>query len=387
MAAHPTPLPPIRDGDPCAEVRAEAERICVDAEHKAAASEVQQRRLRELRSEEAIVAEERAAVANLRDRRRIAEAKDEAAQDYRRALHAVQEPAAAQLAAADWLRKVDGLNRETRIAGAREQELVRRALELHQLLPATELAVDAARIAAEAAQASCAEARRVAIECTEATGASSASGAEKAVPEARPGPTGEAPRPTVLEPRSAPLEVRGTALRELLLGDRQPLLRFALLLAGETGLEPGRLQLLLVELREAIIAGALANHAFHFPAEHPFWSQFGQAGGAQVAGTLSSLGFRFDGRDGWADGRVPQIRDLALALSYASFDPRSLRRPAGQAAIDTLWQGTVVLPAEWLLQRAPQLELEAVVEALGQHGARLADLWAIWPQLRELLAG
>jgi hypothetical protein len=387
VAAHPTPLPPVRDGDPCAEVRAEAERICVDAEHKAAASEAQQERLRELRSEEAMVAEERAAVANVRDRRRIAEAKDEAAHDYRRALNAAQEPAAAQAAAAEWLRKVDRLNRTARIAGAREGELARRALELHQLLPATQLAVDAARIAAEVAQASCAEARRVAIECTEATGASAGSGAEKAPPEPQPARAREAAQSMVLEARPAPLEVRGTALRELLLGDRQPLLRFALLLAGETGLEPGRLQLLLVELREAIIAGALANHAFRFPAEHPFWNQFGQAGGVQVAGALSSLGFRFDGRAGWADDRVPQIRDLALALSYAGFDPRSLRRPAGQAAIDALWHGTLVLPAEWLLQRAPQLELEAVVEALGPPGARLTDLWAIWPQARELLAG
>lgn len=386
MAAHPGPLPPVRDGDPCAEVRAEAERICADAEHKAAASEAQQVRLRELRSEEAMVAEERAAAAGVRDRRRIAEAKDEAAQQYRLALHAAQEPAAAQAAAAVWLRKVDGLNRAARIAGSREQELAQRSLELHQLLPATELAVDAARIAAEIAQASCAEARRIAIECTEATGAGAARGAQDTVPES-PVAAGSARQPTIREPRSAPLEVRGTALRELLLGDRQPLLRFALLLAGETGLEPGRLQLLLVELREAIIAGALANHAFRFPADHPFWSQFGQAGGAQVAGTLASLGFRFDGRAGWADGRVPQIRDLALALSYAGFDPRSLRRPAGQAAIDVLWQGTVVLPAEWLLQRAPQLQLEAVIDALGQRGARLADLWVIWPQVRELLAG
>jgi hypothetical protein len=392
VAGPPITLPPVRDGDPCADVRAEAEHVCAEAEQKAIAAHTQQRRLRELRSEDAAVADERAAVAQARDRRLIADAKDEAAREYRRALSAAHEATATQTAAAVWLRKVDRLNRQARIAATREQELAQRATELHQLLPAIELAADAARIAAEAAQARCAEARRVAIECEEAAGAHDAVGAEAAPagPAAPVAPqadlAGEVLEPTVLQPRSAPLAVRGTALGELLVGDREPVLRFALLLAGDTGLEPGRLQLLLVELREAIIAGALANHAFRFPDDHPFWSQFSQAGGTQVAAMLSSLGFRFDGQSGWADGRVPQIRDLALALSYAGFDLRSLRRPAGQAAIDTLWQGTVVMPAEWLLQRAPGLELEAVVEALGQRATRLSDLWAIWPQVRELLA-
>ena len=358
--------------------------MCVDAERKEAATDHQQLRLRELRSEDALIAEQRAAGARERDRRFIADAKDEAAREYRQALRDAREHRDLQAAAADWLRKVDEQNRRARVSRALEEDLARRAGELQQLLPAAEVAADAARIAADVARAACAQARRVAIECEEATG-NDTPAAGPASPDSQSIP-GQLLEATPLQPRSAPLAVRGNALRDLLLGDRQAVLRLALQLAGETGLEPGRLQLLLLELREAIIVGALADQAFRFPAHHPFWSQFNGAGATRIAATLSSLGFRFDGQAGWADSRVPQIRDLALALSYAGFDPRSLRRPAGQAAIDTLWQGTEVVPAEWLLERAPGLALEAVVEALGQRATHLSDLWAIWQQVSPLLA-
>ena len=175
------------------------------------------------------------------------------------------------------------------------------------------------------------------------------------------------------------------AARTLMGGNREVLLGLALRLADETGMEAGRLQLLLLELRESIATKALHNNALAFPRDHPFWSQFATEDARNVAASLASLGFRFDGTGGWADGRIPQVRDLALALSYCGHDPRSLRRPAGQAAIDALWEGTQVRGEEYLLALAPTVALDEVVTLLGSSANRLGELWDIWGRLRPLL--
>jgi hypothetical protein len=119
---------------------------------------------------------------------------------------------------------------------------------------------------------------------------------------------------------------------------------------------------------------------------HPFWAQFDNVGARRVAEGLASMGYRFDGRQGWVDSHAPGLRDLAQALSYSGYDPRSLRRPAGQQAIDELWQGTSVSVEEWLLREAPALELQAVIACLGPRAARLGELWDVWGRLRPLLA-
>ena len=161
-------------------------------------------------------------------------------------------------------------------------------------------------------------------------------------------------------------------------GNRDVLLGLALRLADETGLEAGRLQLLLLELREKITARALEDYALAFPDDHPFWSQFPSEAARDVVASLASLGFRFDGSSGWAEGRNPAMRDLALALSYCGYDPRSMRRPGGQAAVDALWEGAHVRGEEYLLARAPNLELNEVVTLLGANANRLGEIWDIW---------
>ena len=150
-------------------------------------------------------------------------------------------------------------------------------------------------------------------------------------------------------------------------------------------MEAGRLQLLLLELREAIATRALEESALRFPPNHPFWSQFPADGGRQVAASLYSMGYRFDGHGGWANDRVPTIRELGVALSQVGLDPRLLRRPAGQEALVTLWQGTTVVVEEYLAARAPDLELQQVIACLGSRAARLSELWDMWGRLRPLL--
>jgi hypothetical protein len=173
----------------------------------------------------------------------------------------------------------------------------------------------------------------------------------------------------------------------LLRGDRQALLGLTLRLAEETGVEAGRLQLLLLELRQAIATRALEDNALAFPAGHPFWSQFSADGCRQLALSLARLGYSFDGRDGWRDGRVPGVRELALALEHAGNDPRALRRPAGQAAIDELWKGTRVLVEPWLAAAVPDLALGRLIDVLGPRASRLGELWDMWGRLRPLLVG
>jgi hypothetical protein len=136
-----------------------------------------------------------------------------------------------------------------------------------------------------------------------------------------------------------------------------------------------------------IAARALEDNALAFPAGHPFWSQFSAEGGRQLALSLARLGYAFDGRDGWRASRAPGPRELALALEYAGNDPRSLRRPAGQAAIDELWKGTTVMVEPWLSALVPDLALDRLIDVLGPRASRLGELWDMWGRLRPLLVG
>jgi hypothetical protein len=301
------------------------------------------------------------------------------------------DPAAVQEAARTWLRELDRLNRQVESADRRAEELTRRAAELGQAVPGIELAADAARIAAEVAQESCLGARRALAACEEEAQrrstprpGSDALAAGVGVEGAAAGHQGDA---APSDPAGAqPGSRRGPrAITLVLRGDRDALLRLAARLADETGVEAGRLQLLLLELREAIAAEALDRHALRMPAEHPFWTQFPTDVRSRVVESLSAMGYRFDGTDGWVDDRVPTLRELALAVSHTGADPRTLRRPPNQQAIDELWLGTTVLVEEYLARAAPALELERVIASLGARAAPMSELWDIWGRLRPLL--
>jgi hypothetical protein len=375
---------------------------CADAERLAQAAQVQLHRLREAKRELSELSRQRDTDSRVRDRRQLSDAKEQARKTYRELVARATSPVEVQEAASAWLHEMDQLNRLLAQAETRAETVTDRAQALQRAMPGMELAADAARIAAESAQVACVEARRNLAACEEETGRRVAASGQSAANPAAPymsglragpppasfgaaldGPAAAsnsapgAPPPSVA-PRVAPIAL-------LLRGDRQALLGLTLRLADETGVEAGRLQLLLLELRAQIAARALDEHALAFPAEHPFWSQFSPDAAHQLVVSLASLGFTFDGRQGWRDGRVPTIRDLAMALAHCGYDPRMLRRPAGQAAIDELWQGTTVLVEEFLAGRAPDLALGRLIDLLGQRGSRLGELWDMWGRLRPLL--
>ena len=376
--AHPA-APALASG-PCAPARAEVDYRCAEAERLAQAAQVHVQRLRDAKLMLARVQAQRDSDARVRDRRLLSDAKENARRAYRQSYARARNGSQngdVQGAAGEWLREINRLNRELELADQRAEEVTRQITELEGALPGIELAADAARIAAETAQAACVEASRALAACEE-----DAAGRLPTPALARIAATATAPMTAPAAQTAA-----GPAPISLLLrGDRQALLGLTLRLAEETGAEAGRLQLLLLELRQAIAARALEDGALAFPQNHPFWSQFSVDDDRRLVASLTHLGYGFDGHDGWRNGRAPGPRELAMALEHAGHDPRSLRRPAGQAAIDGLWQGTRVLVEEWLSAAAPDLALGRLIDILGPRGSRLNELWDMWGRLRPLLA-
>ncbi len=365
---------------PCAQARAAVDSRCAEAERLELAAVAHQQRLRGARRQLHEVSTLREADATVRDRRQLDAAKHAAHQAYRAALMAADSTIQVQEAAHGWLRDIDRLNRQVEVADRRAEDVVRQATELERAMPGIELAADAARISAEAAQVACLEARRSLAACEEQAQRRIERPDGPAQPAA-PDAAGAADQAAPAQPGSRHMRPITLVLR----GDRDTLLSLGLRLSEETGVEAGRLQLLLLELREQLAARALEDNALRLPADHPFWSQFPGEGARRVVASLASMGYRFDGRQGWADERAPTMRELAIAVSHVGLDPRSLRRPAAQEAIDSLWQGTTVAVEEYLASRAPNLDLEQVMAFLGPRGARLSQLWDLWGRLRPLL--
>lgn len=358
---------------PCAPARSEVDSRCADAERLSQAAVAHQQRLRTVKQELMRVSAQREADARVRDRRELSAVKDEARKAYRAALIRAATDVDLREAARVWLQEIDRLNRQVEIAERRSEDVTRRANELEKTLPGVELAADAARISAEAARAGCMNARRTLIECEESTQRDARADPMPPRSESAPGT------------QAAPARRGAAPITLVLRGDRATLLTLALRLAEETGVEAGRLQLLLLELREAIAARALEGQAFRFPDHHPYWGQFSLSDGRLVAANLAAMGYRFDGRDSWVDGHAPPLRELSMAVSNIGLDSRTLRRPADQAAIDSMWVGTKVEVEAYLADRAPDLELDDVMACLGAQAAPLGELWDIWGRLRPLL--
>jgi hypothetical protein len=389
----PGPVTPL--AGPCGPARNDVQTRCADAERLTQAALAHQQRLRDVNRELAEVTALRETDARVRDRRRLDSAKSEARSIYHSSILSAREPVDVHEAARVWLREIDGLNRQLADADVRAEDLVRRANELEQALPSVELAADAARIAAEAAQASCLDARAALADCEELaqrqidSGAAAAAAAAGAAPgdatplgtDTRPQPRGNAAERVASRPAKTGVRPISIVLR----GDRDGQRALAVRLAEETGLEAGQLQLLLLELRESIAACALDDQMLRFPPNHPFWSQFPATAGRDIAASLASMGYVFDGHNGWAEGRTPAMRELAMALSEAGLDPRVLLRPADPDTINSLWRGTIVLVEDYLAARAPDLDLQQVTACLGRRAAPLSELWDMWGRLRVLL--
>jgi hypothetical protein len=326
------------------------------------------------------------------DPRAVAVTKGELHAAYREASAAAATPEEAEAAARRWLSDIDRANADARAA----LRLVETAMaELRERLPGLErltVEADAARITAEGAEQACRAAREDLARCEElATAAAAPPAAEAAVNET-PHPFAAAwpMEPDLAQDRGAPggpaEDAAGlSVIVRVLRGDRAARERLVAALAGDEPASVATWRLRVSAFVDAIVARAIEAGSLDLPDDDPFWQLFSHRERREIVEALSSLGFRFDGLGGFADGRVPSARDLSLAVGYAGLDPMRIRIWPREAEIAALYSRAVVAADAWLAARADDLALGAVVDALGPRAADLGELWNAWGRVRALL--
>ncbi|HEU0242715.1 MAG TPA: hypothetical protein VFQ75_02345, partial [Candidatus Limnocylindrales bacterium] len=324
------------------------------------------------------------------DPRELALAKDELHRRFRAASDAAPDAEAAEAAAREWLAAINDLNGHAREA-ARFRESGR--AELQAALPRIErLAVDAetARKRAEIAAAGCQEAREALAACEEASEARRATGATPPPEEPHPfdalwpGESESTRTQSLAEPDEAPPPVDAVALR-ILRGDRAARERLVAALAGGDTEASRAWHLQLSRLMDAIVARAIEDGYVDLPDDDPFWGLFAFGERREIVGALSALGYRFDGLQGFADGRVPAARDLSLAVGYAGLDRMRIRTWPREAELARLYERATPAADDWLITMADDLSLGRMVDALGARAGDLADTWNAWGRIRPLL--
>jgi hypothetical protein len=373
---------PVEDG-PCAEVRriaAERCELATRAREQAGAAEASLRAAQRAYDQH----EQRSDAAQTSaDPRAIRQAKDAAQDRFRTARAAADTNDALESAARTWLSEVNDINaaaREASSALARERAA---AQQLAMDLERRALEADAARIAAETAEAACLEAREAVATCDEELARG-----EQPAPVHTPGspfpPHATDPDPDVL-PAALAGGARAPRIFRLLRGDRAAMGEMVAALAGDDADERRRWQLAIAGLIDAIVADAIEAATLEFPDDHTFWGPFTVGQDRDIVRALASLGYRFDGLGGWQDGRAPSQRDLSLALGYAGLDPMRTRHWPNEAETAALFSEVTVAADEHLAGAAGDLTLGELVSMLGRRADGLAELWNHWGRIRPLL--
>lgn len=156
-------------------------------------------------------------------------------------------------------------------------------------------------------------------------------------------------------------------------------------LAGGDPVARSTWQINLSNFVDAIVAAAIDDTCFEFSPGNQFWDQFPAADSREIARGLAALGFRYDGFEGFVDGRVPSQRDLALALGQVGLLPVKVRHWPSAEDATQLFRGVTVSADRFVAVRAPDLTLGELVRLLGRRAEALADLWNEWPRCRPLL--
>jgi hypothetical protein len=361
----------------CAELRRLADERCELASHaKARAAEARTVLRDAQRSYDEHVARAEAATATA-DPRSVRARKDAAHAEFRAARSGAATTEALEAAARDWLQEINRINAETREAVASASRDTDAARALAATLGRLTVEADAARIAAETADAACLSARQSAADCDEGSAP-----AETTWPV--PEPAG--PWPVDEDGLAAAFDATGTSLiLRLLRGERAAMMSVVGTLAGDDAGERRRWQIAMSDLVDAILATAIEANALEFPEDHPFWGAFTQEQDRDISGALAALGYRFDGLGGWTDGRIPTQRDLSLALGYAGLDPMRIRPWPSEPEMAELLRDVRVAADRFLASAAGDLSLGELVTLLGRRADDLADVWNGWGRIRPLL--
>lgn len=398
-AAAPSPVDrvaPLMSDGPCLEARRLVDERCGLAERLRMLADEAETGLREQQRVYDDHVQRAEAAERTLDPRALRAAKEGAQREFRRAREQARDRVDLEAAARTWLAEINRVNGAARTAAT---ELQRERQAVGRLGPQLErlvVEVDAARINAEAAGQACLEAREALAACEEAglppDPAAVASPDAPPAPEPAAAPTGSAWPGRRLTPADEPAadalgsaDERPPVIVRLLRGDRATLLTLVATLAGDDVAGQRHWQLLLTDLVDAILARAIEAGWLEYPENHPFWGLFASEQDREIGLALASLGYRFDGLGGFADGRVPGQRDLSLAVGYAGQDPMRIRQWPTEAELPDLLRDVTVAADSYLAAEAGGLTLGELVGLLGRRADGLADLWNAWGRVRPLL--
>ena len=382
--------------DPCGPSRVAVNDACSLADRMNALALAAIDRLREARQAYDQHVDRRERAAAVADPRTVRAAKDEAQVVFRNARLGAGEQGALEAAAREWLREIDRINARTREA---VRLLARENADEPGLLQAVErlgLEADGARIAAESAAEACRNARIALAACEELERLDRVrpAGSEllapatvvaRATPVLAPEAAPEGERPAPVEPPTAGEPTAAEpAILPLLAGNRDVLGRIAAALAAGDAEARPHWESRLSALVEAVRLRAIDGAALTFPDEG-FWAPYTQLQGREIAAALAALGYRYDGNDGFADGRVPGQRELSLAIGYAGLDPMRIRIWPSEVELPHLFAGVEVDVGRFLAEAAGELTLGEMIDLLGRRAEELSDLWNAWGRVRPLL--
>jgi hypothetical protein len=405
---------------PCADKRRATDELCALAARIRSQASVAAESLRDAQlayDAHLAAADDAASVADPRAQRA---AKDAAQQAFRSDRSVAGSRDSVEAAARTWLQEINRINQAARDASARVTRERTAAAALVTTIERLSLEADGTRVQAEAAQETCLNARQELADCEEAVAEERrvarlpAATSAAAEPAAMPAPAAAGQRPPGAEVAAvggraglaamglgadpepeidesgalAAAAARGDgqpAILQLLAGDRAALERLTSQLASHDPAEQHRWQVQLSDLVDAIVARAIEACAFDFPEDHPFWGPFTVGQDRDIALALSSLGFRFDGLGGFVDDRVPNQRDLSMAVGYAGLDPMRIRHWPKDAELDELYRDVTVAADEYLAGAAGGLTLGELVTLLGRRADPLTELWNAWGRVRPLL--
>lgn len=378
---------PTGPSGPCADERRIANERCGLAGHARGQAQAAADALREAQRAYDAVRDRVDLLERAADPREVRAAKDAAHLAFRSARRAAPDGHAAEEAARTWLAEINRLNTEA--YAAREALAVDREALVASIprLERLALEADAARIAAETADAGCLEARELLAACEEAA----AQAARPPVAPEKPEPVVAgwpvSPDPGIDHPAlgASAAGANPPRILRLLRGDRATREALVAELAGDDPAEVRAWRLALANLVDAIVARAIEDGYLEVSDRVPFWAMFEPAERQAIVSALSALGFRFDGLGGFADDRAPAPRDLSLAVGYAGLDRMRVRRWPREEELPDLFVDTTVAADAWLVGAADDLALGRMVDALGHRAADLADVWNAWGRLRPRL--
>ena len=179
--------------------------------------------------------------------------------------------------------------------------------------------------------------------------------------------------------------VGGPLVSRILEGDHRAMLTALDSIAGPDGPTRREWEGLLAGLVEAIRERAIDLGILDFPMGAPFWDSFTIEQCRRIAATLALMGYRFDGRKGWTDGKAPSYHDLAAAVNEVGIDPRRVRAWPNALEMGDLYRDVRPATVDALAAYAPTLDPRPLRDLLADRGEGLDDLWLAWEPVRRIL--